>query len=132
MVTPHDPAVEELIRVAADYHPYGLMTSGYNTEHDESGSVWNRLEAIWRAEDEYYDLTYIMHLGFLRSGCGAADSHCQQMCQGEEWKRIELALFTLRQRKHWIGTGDCPVPGHAYVGGEDRRRQRELLFIETT
>jgi len=60
MVMPNDPAVEELIRTAADYGPSGIMWAGYGDHvDDDDGGVWERLEAIWDAEDDYYDLTYI-------------------------------------------------------------------------
>jgi hypothetical protein len=45
MVIPNDPAVEDLIRTAADYNPSGTMGSGYQgIENDAEGRVWDRLQ----------------------------------------------------------------------------------------
>ena len=60
MVMPNDPAVEDLIRAAADYTDSGIITSGYSgASNDEDGKVWNRLEAIWEAQSRDYDITYV-------------------------------------------------------------------------
>jgi len=49
MATPHDPAVEELVRNAANYTSSGIIWSGYGGNvNDEGGGVWDRLQAIWR------------------------------------------------------------------------------------
>ncbi len=58
-VTPTDPTVEELIRQAANYTSSGQIYSGYGGYvDDEAGWVWDRMEAIWKAEKDY-NLTYI-------------------------------------------------------------------------
>ena len=59
MVTPSDPAVEGLIRAAANYDPSHSMESGYKSDLDKDGSVYQRLADLWKAEADDYNLTYI-------------------------------------------------------------------------
>ena len=133
MVTPHDPAVEELIRVAADYHPYGLMTSGYHSEHDESGSVWDRLEAIWRAEDEYYDLTYISTWVSFAPGAVQRIRMPADVLKEKSGNCIELALLYASAAEALdLEPAIVLVPGHAYVGVRTDDVNANYYFIETT
>jgi len=134
MVMPNDPKVEELIRHAADYTESGLMWSGYGgAEDDSDGAVWERLEAIWDAETEDYDITYISTWVSYAT---------------DETQRIRLPAETLEQ-----GSGNCielailfasaaeaidleaalvRVPGHAYVAVRTDQENANYYFVETT
>jgi hypothetical protein len=133
MVTPTDPGVELLIRAAANYDPNGIMTSGYDSQNDSSGSVEQRLTDVWQAEDANYHLTYI----------GTTDSFASSSSQ-----RIRLPAETLDQ-----SSGNCIeltllyasvveamgmqpsiifIPGHAYVAVRVDGTGDSYYFVETT
>jgi hypothetical protein len=133
MVTPTDPGVEQLIRSAANYDPNGVMTSGYDSQGDSSGSVEQRLTDVWQAEDANYHLTYI----------GTTDSFASTSSQ-----RIRLPAEVLDQ-----SSGNCIeltllyasvvealgmqpsivfIPGHAYVAVRVDGTGDSYYFIETT
>src|SRR5450759_3596703 len=60
MATPTDPKVEELISTAAhNYDPNRVSLSGYDSENDATGTVWQRMSNIWQAETNDYNLTYV-------------------------------------------------------------------------
>ncbi len=133
MVTPHDPAVEELIRVAADYHPSGIMTAAYKAENDEGGSVWNRLEAIWKAEDEYYDLTYINTWVSFAPGSVQRIRMPADVLKEKSGNCIELALLYASAAEALdLEPAIILVPGHAYVGVRTDDINANYYFIETT
>ena len=133
-VTPHDPAVEELIRVAADYHPSGIMTAAYKAENDEGGSVWNRLEAIWKAEDEYYDLTYInTWVSFAPGGAVQRIRLPADVLKEKSGNCIELALLYASAAEALdLEPAIILVPGHSYVAVRTDDINANYYFIETT
>src|SRR5690606_19613840 len=60
-VTPDAPAVRTLLLLGADYLDSQPMPLGYDgSELDESGAVWQRLDAIWRAIGEYEITTELL------------------------------------------------------------------------
>jgi len=133
MVTPHDPAVEELIRVAADYHPNGLMTAAYKAENDEGGSVWDRLEAIWKAEDEHYDLTYINTWVSFAPGSVQRIRLPADVLKERSGNCIELALLYASAAEALdLESAIILVPGHAYVAVRTDNINANYYFIETT
>lgn len=133
MVMPHDPAVEELIRNAAEYTDSGMMWAGYG-EHidDDDGSVWDRLQAIWRAEQDY-DLAYI------NTWVSFAPGSVQRICLPAEvldqrsGNCIELAiLYASAAEALDLEAAIILVPGHAFVGIRTDQQNANYYFIETT
>ena len=134
MVTPNDPKVEELIRYAADYTDSGIMWNGYSdTEHDSDGAVWERLEAIWNAEEEDYELTYISTWVSY-----AADSTQRIRLPAETLEQhsgncIELALlFASAAEALDLEVALIRIPGHAYVAVRSDQVNADYYYIETT
>ena len=134
MVMPNDPAVEELIRTAADYGPSGSMWAGYG-EHvdDDDGGVWERLEAIWDAEDNYYDLTYINTWVSFAPGSVQRIRLPAEVLEQRSGNCIELAiLFASAAEALDLEAAIILVPGHAYVAVRTDQVNANYYFVETT
>jgi hypothetical protein len=134
MVMPNDPAVEELIRNAADYGSSGMMWSGYG-EHvdDDDGGVWERLEAIWDAEDDYYDLTYISTWVSFAPGSVQRIRLPAEVLEQRSGNCIELAiLFASAAEALDLEAAIIGVPGHAYVAVRTDQVNANYYFVETT
>jgi hypothetical protein len=134
MVTPNDPAVEELIREAADYTESGMMWSGYGGyEHDESGGVWERLEAIWAAEEEVFDLTYISTWVSYAPGSVQRIRLPSETLDQRSGNCIELTLLYASAAEALdLEAAIIGVPGHAYVAVRTDLVNDSYYFIETT
>ena len=134
MVTPHDPAVEELLRHAADYHPGGLMTSAYGgVEYDENGSVWRRLEAIWEAEDNVYDLTYISTWVSFAPGDVQRIRLPSEVLEQHSGNCIELTmLYAAAVEALDMEPAIILVPGHAFLAVRMDAVNADYYVVETT
>jgi len=129
-VTPHDPKVEELLRYAADYVPGGVMVGGYT---DEEWGVWNRLEAMWDAMDEVYDITYVSTLVSFEPGSVQRIRFPAEVLNQRSGNCIELTLLmasaaeAIRLHPYIV-----MVPGHAYLAVDTSEDGLHAYFIETT
>jgi hypothetical protein len=134
MVMPNDPAVEELIRLAADYTSSGMMWSGYGGHvDDDDGGVWERLEAIWDAENDYYDLTYISTWVSFAPGSVQRIRLPSEVLEQRSGNCIELAiLFASAAEAMDLETAIIGVPGHAYVAVRTDQVNANYYFVETT
>jgi len=133
MVTPSDPSVEELIRVAADHTESGIMWSGYGGhENDEEGGVWERLEALWKAQEDY-NLTYISTPISFAPGNVQRIRLPAEVLEQRSGNCIELVLLyasaveALGMQPAIIG-----IPGHAYLGVRTDEVNANYYFVETT
>lgn len=133
LVTPNDPAVEELVRKAADYTESGIIWSGYGDhENDDDGGVWDRLQAIWRAEEDY-NLTYVSTSVSFAPGSVQRMRLPFEVLDQRSGNCIELALLyasaaeALKLEAAVIG-----VPGHAYVAIRTDQKNARYYTIETT
>ncbi len=131
-VTPNDPAVEEWIRDAANYTSNGSMPSGYDYD------VRERLEALWQALDEDYEVTYVS----TAVDMGNPDE------EGLDFQRIRFPREVLSQKSAnciettllWASAAEALrlhpyiilVPGHAYVAIDSVPDGSRAYFIETT
>jgi len=133
-VTPNDPAVEELIRAAANYDPTGIMTSGYGYEpNDGDGSVYRRLEAIWEAEAQDYQLTYISTMTTFAPGTVQRMRLPAEVLDQSSGNCVELAaLFASAAEALGLEAAIIRIPGHAYVGIRTDKENALYYFIETT
>lgn len=132
--TPTDPEVEALIRAAANYDPTGIITSGYGgyTE-DESGSVWRRLDAIWQAEEESYNLTYISTMTAFGPGAVQRIRLPAEVLDQASGNCIELALlFASAAEAISLEAAIIRVPGHAYTAIRTDQENAQYYFVETT
>jgi hypothetical protein len=134
MVTPNDPKVEELIRYAADNTESGMMWSGYgDANDDQDGAVWERLEAIWDAETEHYDLTYInTWVSYAADSTQRIRLPAETLEQGSG-NCIELALlFASAAEAIDLEAALIRIPGHAYVAVRTDQENANYYFVETT
>jgi hypothetical protein len=134
MVTPNDPRVEELIRKAADYTKDGTMWNGYGGyANDETGGVWDRLQAIWQAEDQDYQLTYISTMESMAPGAVQRIRLPGEVLDQHSGNCIETSmLFAAAAEALKLETVLVGVPGHAFVGVRMDQENANYYFIETT
>ena len=134
MVTPNDPKVEELLRAAADYTESGAMWGGYSgVEDDEDWDVWERLEAIWRAADEIYDLTYVSTLVTYAPGDIQRIRLPRETLEQQAGNCIDLSLlFAAAAEAIRLEVAIIGIPGHAFIGVRTDQINDRYYFIETT
>jgi hypothetical protein len=133
-VTPNDPAVEGLIRAAADYDPTGIITSGYGDgANDEDGSVYRRLKAIYDAEADTYHLTYISTMTTFGPGAVQRMRLPAEVLDQASGNCVELAaLFASAAEAMGLETALIRIPGHAYTAVRTDQENANYYFIETT
>jgi hypothetical protein len=133
MVTPNDPSVEELIRKAANYADGGVMTSGYGGHvNDDDGAVWDRLQAIWQAENEY-DLTYISTWVSFAPGSVQRIRLPAEVLDQHSGNCIELAmLYASAVEALDMEAALILIPGHAYVAIREDLQNADYYVVETT
>jgi len=134
MVTPNDPAVEGLIRAAANHISSGIMTDGYGgVTNDEDGSVWDRLEAIWEAEAEDYNLTYISTMVTFAPGDVQRIRLPADVLDQQSGNCVELAiLYASTAEALGLETALIRIPGHAYMAVRIDEENANYYVIETT
>jgi hypothetical protein len=133
MVTPNDPSVEELLRNAANYTSSGIITSGYGgVINDESGSVWDRLESVWKAEEDY-NLTYISTWVSFAPGSVQRIRLPFETLSDHSGNCIETSLlFASAAEAMDLEAAIVGIPGHAFVGVRIDQENANYYFIETT
>jgi hypothetical protein len=133
-VTPNDPAVEALIRAAANYDPTGIITSGYGgVVNDEEGSVYRRLKAIYDAEGDTYHLTYISTMTTFGPGSVQRMRLPAEVLDEASGNCVELAaLFASAAEALGLETAVIHIPGHAYTAVRMDEENANYYFIETT
>ena len=140
MVTPNDPTLDELLRVAVDYNPDGLIAWGYGDETDSTGKVWNNLKALYDAVAEYYDVIYVavgtpfVNLEDRQSGLYIQRVKLPyEVLESHSGMCIELAqLFASAYEKIRLDPVIIMVPGHAYVAVPIAEGSSTYYFVETT
>jgi hypothetical protein len=133
MVMPNDPSVEELIRQAADYTESGSMWAGYGDHiDDDDGGLWDRLQAIWRAEQDY-DLTYINTWVSFAPGDVQRIRLPAEVLDQRSGNCIELAiLYASAAEALDLEAALILIPGHAFVGIRTDQQNANYYFVETT
>jgi hypothetical protein len=133
MVTPNDPSVEELIRKAADYTESGIIWSGYGDHvNDDDGGVWDRMQAIWQAENEY-DLTYISTWVSFAPGAVQRIRLPAEVLDQHSGNCIELAmLYASAIEAMDMEAALILIPGHAYVAVREDQQNANYYVVETT
>ncbi|HEX7431439.1 MAG TPA: hypothetical protein VF293_04510 [Candidatus Limnocylindrales bacterium] len=133
MITPTDPGVEQLIRTGANYDPRAIMTSGYDSEKDTSGTVWQRLDDIWQAETNDYHLTYIGTTDSFASGSSQRIRLPAEVLDQSSGNCIELTLlYASTAEALGMQSAIIIIPGHAYVAIRLDKKNDSYYFIETT
>ncbi len=134
MVTPNDPAVEELLRHAANYTQSGSMWGGYNgANDDEDNDVWERLNAIWEAEGRDYGLTYLSTPVTYAPGDIQRIRLPRETLEQHAGNCIDLALlFASAAEAINLESAIIGIPGHAYVAIRTDQTNAMYYFVETT
>lgn len=133
-VTPTDPEVEALIRAAADYTKSGKMWSGYGGHvNDDDGGVWDRLQAIWKAEQKKYNLTYISTMVAFGPNTVQRMRLPNEVLDQSSGNCVELAvLFASAAEALGLEAALVRIPGHAYTAIRMDQKNADYYFIETT
>lgn len=132
MVTPNDPAVEGLLRTAANYTKSGIMWGGYDDESDASGGVWDRLQSIWKAEEEN-KITYINTTVSFAPGSVQRIRLPYEVLEQKSGNCIETSLlYASAAEAISLEPAIILIPGHAYVGVRTDDVNSQYYFIETT
>ena len=133
-VTPTDPKVEELIRTAADYTKTGTMWNGYaGYINDENGGVWDRLQAIWQAEKEKYELTYISTMTAFGPNTVQRMRLPAEVLDQSSGNCIELVtLFNSAAEALQLETALVRIPGHVFSAIRMDEENADYYFVETT
>ena len=133
-VTPNDPAVEALLRAAADYDSTGIIVGGYGDEPDDGdGSVWRRLEAVWEAEDNVYNLTYINTTTTFGPNSVQRMRLPAEVLDQASGNCVELAaLYASVAEAMGLEAAIIRIPGHAYAAIRTDEENANYYFVETT
>jgi hypothetical protein len=133
MITPTDPSVNALIRTAANYDPRKIMTSGYDSEMDYKGTVWQRLSDIWDAETNDYSLTYISTPITFAANQSQRIRLPGEVLDQSSGNCIELTLLYAAAAEYLgMHSALIIIPGHAYVGVSLDGTDESYYFVETT
>jgi hypothetical protein len=134
MVTPNDPAVEALIRDAANYSSTGTMWDGYGGHvDDDDGGVWDRLEAIWKAEAQDHHLTFISTLISFAPGEVQRVRLPYEVLDQQSGNCIELSLlFASATEALHLETALLRIPGHVFMAVRKDQENAKYYVIETT
>jgi hypothetical protein len=140
MVTPNDPAIDDLLRAAADYAPGGIMVWGYSDEYDSDHRAWETMKAIYNAVAERYDVIYV--------ATGVPFVPREDIADGFWMQRLKLPyevletqsgmcvetslLFASAFEKMYLRPIIVRVPGHVYVGVPISEESSTYYFLETT
>ena len=132
-VTPNDPAVEELIRRAADHTSSGIITSGYGgVLNDEKGTVWDRLQAIWKAQEEY-DLIYVSTMVAFTEEYNQRIRTPYDVLEQKSGNCKETSLlYASAAEALGLESALVLIPGHAYIAVRLDQTNAQYYFIETT
>ncbi|HHU01816.1 MAG TPA: hypothetical protein GXZ91_01605 [Christensenellaceae bacterium] len=132
-VTPNDPAVEELLRCAADYTTSDIVTSGYGgVLNDEDGTVWDRLQAIWKAQEEY-GIIYVSTPVAFSEGYKQRIRTPYDVLEQKSGNCIETTLlYASAVEALKLESAIILIPGHAYIAVRMDQTNAKYYFIETT
>ena len=133
MVTPTDPNVEALIRDAANHTSNGVMVGGYQGDTlDSKGLVWERLSALWDAENDY-KLTYVNTTVTFAPGTYQRIRLPYEVLNQQSGNCIETSdLFASAAEALQLQTALIIIPGHAYMAVRMDDSSSQYYVIETT
>jgi hypothetical protein len=133
MVTPTDPNVEALIRDAANHTSNGTMVGGYEGDTlDSKGLVWERLSALWDAENDD-KLTYVNTTVTFAPGTYQRIRLPYESLNQQSGNCIETSvLFASAAEALQLQTALIIIPGHAYMAVRMDDTNSQYYVIETT
>jgi hypothetical protein len=133
MVTPNDPNVEALIRDAANHTSDGIMVGGYEGDSlDSKGKVWERLSALWDAENDF-KLTYVNTTVAFTAGTFQRIRLPYEVLKQQSGNCIETSLlYASAAEALSLQPVLILIPGHAYMGVRMDDTNNQYYIIETT
>ncbi|HSO26437.1 MAG TPA: hypothetical protein VLS48_00075 [Anaerolineales bacterium] len=133
-VTPNDPAIEELLRQAADWHADGAITAGYpNAYNDDNLDVFHRLEAIWNAVAYDYQVKYLSTTVSFAPGAVQRIRLPGEVLEQRAGNCIELTMLLASAAEAIdLETNIILIPGHAFLGVRTAPESGAMYYIETT
>jgi hypothetical protein len=133
MITPTDPSVEALIRQAANHTSNGVMMGGYDGDSlDSKGLVWDRLSALWAAENDY-KLTYVNTTVSFVAGTFQRIRLPYEVLNQQSGNCIETTgLFASAVEALQMEPVIILIPGHAFVAVRMDGTNDKYYMIETT
>ena len=109
------------------------MTSGYDSDQDYNGTVWQRLSNVWQAETNDYKLTYISTTITFAAGQSQRIRLPGEVLDQSSGNCIELTLlYASVVEALGMQSAIVIVPGHAYVAVRVDDTNDSYYFIETT
>lgn len=133
MVTPTDPSVEALIRDAANHISSGVMVGGYQGDTlDSKGLVWDRLSALWDAENDY-KVTYVNTTVTFAPGTFQRIRLPYEVLNQQSGNCIETAdLYASAAEALQMQPVIIVIPGHAFMAVRMDDTSDQYYVIETT
>ncbi|MDR3577900.1 MAG: hypothetical protein P4L50_28890 [Anaerolineaceae bacterium] len=133
MVTPTDPSVEGLIRDAANHISGGIIEGGYGGHTlDDNGRVWDRLSALWDAENDN-KLTYINTTVTFVPGTFQRIRLPYEVLDQDSGNCIETSLLYASAAEALdLQPAIILIPGHAFVAIRMDDTNDQYYVIETT
>lgn len=139
MSMPNDPALDDLLREAADYSPSGTITWGYDDETDSSGEVYHKLQAIYDAIAARGVIYVATGIPFVPEAKQDEGFYLQRMklpyevLETRSGMCIELSvLFASAYERILLDPVIIRVPGHAYLAVPIAEGSSTYYVIETT
>jgi len=136
-VTPHVREVDELIRLAAEYHPQGTMKGyqGAETQDEQAEVSAEQVKAIYNALQNEYQITYV-HSSISYS---AESDNSQRIKLPEDAMNLASAncidgtvLFASAIENIGMDPYIILIPGHAFVAWDIWEGSDTIDCLETT
>lgn len=140
MVTPNDPALDDLLREAADYSENGIIRWGYGEEDDGDHRVWYTMKAVYEAVSEAYDVIYVA-TGIPYTTAESEEEGLwlqrlklpYEVLQTHSGMCVEISLlFASVFEKLFLDPVLITVPGHVYLGVPIAENSNTYYFLEST
>lgn len=131
-VTPHDPAVERLIREAAAHQRSESISSGYEGANDPKWGIYNRLEALWKAMQDH-EIVYVSTPLSFAPGFVQRIRLPAEVIEEKSGNCIELSLLLASAAEALeLDPILMLLPGHCFVGVALDDQAERYYFIEAT
>lgn len=139
MSMPNDPALDSLLREAADYTPEGIITWDYDDETDSEGKVYHKLQAVYdaiAARGVIYVATGIPFVPQEKKDEGFYLQRLKlpyEVLETRSGMCIELSLlFASAYEKMMLDPVLIRIPGHVYLAVPIAEGSSTYYVIETT
>ncbi len=139
MSMPNDPALDDLLREAADHTDSGILTWGYDDDTDSAGNVYDKLRAVYQAIAERGVIYVATGIPFVPEAKEDEGFYLQriklpyEVLETRSGMCIELSvLFASAYERILLDPVIIRVPGHAYLAVPIAEGSSTYYVIETT